>query len=102
MKVRSIGYLAMALILGLGLGAYQSGSSELAAQSAGRLNVLVLCSSCLPPGGDINRDQDKVGQWLLDLNTGDIWLYHAAALRGSAKPIYLGKLARLGEPVQPK
>lgn len=101
-RIVGYGHLIIPVMIVLGIGMWKYGSTPLVAQTPGSLNLVVLCSSCLPPGGSIARDMDKVGQWLLDLNTGDIWLYHTAAVQGRESPIYLGKLGRLGDPVQPR
>ncbi len=60
-------------------------------------HLLVLCSSCIAPGQD--EVGENAGVMLLDQGTGDIWVYNDAALAGTAKPTYVGKLTKLGEPV---
>jgi hypothetical protein len=66
----------------------------LASPSPGLESVTVLCSSCsfsgLPQEGHII---------LMDTKTGEIWAYSDGAMTGKEKPVYLGTLAALGQPV---
>ena len=91
------GVFVIALVLG-----YVLGQSPAAKAAAAGPNVVVLCSGCLPPGGNLNNAQDRAnsGVILLDVNTGGVWIYHDRALQGTTGPLYVGKLTQVGKPLQ--
>lgn len=80
-----------ALALGFLAGSFLSGCLR-AAQVSGK-SVIVLCSSCslsgLPERGHL---------FLMDSETGEIWVYSDEALEGKAKPVHWGRLV-LGQSV---
>ncbi len=71
--------------------AFVVGSRVQTRASAAVTNFVVLCPSCSVPGS-------PSGLWLLDTNTGDIWIYSDAVLAGQGRPVNWGQL-RLGQPV---
>jgi hypothetical protein len=60
-------------------------------------DLLVLCDGCIPPGQKFDGENTAI--MLLDQDTGEVWAYNDAAMTGTAKPIYVGKLSKLGEPL---
>lgn len=38
--------------------------------------------------------------WLLDVNSGGVWIYHEDALLGKRDPLYLGKITQVGKALQ--
>ncbi len=71
------------------------------ASPVGRMDyVQVLCSKCVIEG--VTETWWGGRLVLFDSRNGDIWAYSDEALSGNAKPIYVGKLAELGQPVVKK
>ena len=71
--------------------AYNAGSASAAVGSSASFNVVVLCSSC-----GIPENEETAHILLLDQNTGEVWAYREADLR----PVAVGRLTRLGAPLQ--
>lgn len=74
-----------------GLTACSGDSANAASDSSDGLDVVVLCSSCGIPGNE--RTPHLI---LLDQHTGDVWAYEEL----HQQPISLGKLTRVGAPLQ--
>jgi hypothetical protein len=60
-------------------------------------SVVVLCSSCSFSG--MQQEGDVV---LMDSRSGEIWAYSDSAMVGTGKPVYVGTLAAVGQPVSKK
>jgi hypothetical protein len=56
--------------------------------------VQIWCSSCTFPG--LPHEGHLI---LFDSRNGDIWAYSDKAVTGISKPVYLGKLKELGQPI---
>lgn len=79
-------------------GCANAGKPAEAAESGGvGTGLLVLCSSCTPPGEP--PSMSNAGVMFLDQKSGEIWLYNEASFTGAAKPLYVGKLAKLGQAI---
>jgi hypothetical protein len=85
------GLALVLMVLASILTACSGGSANAADSSSSTINVVVLCSSCGIPGKD--RTPHLI---LLDQNTGDVWAYEEL----DQQPAPLGKLTRVGEPLQ--
>ncbi len=90
--------LAITIVLTILLARPELEAKENYAAAGGRLDVQVLCSMCIIPGGS----QFEGHLVLLDSRTGDIWAYSYAAIVEGREPIYLGTLTELGKPVKKK
>jgi hypothetical protein len=102
MKIPILGCLALSLLLTLAGLAGRGETTTVAAQGFGNGNTVVLCSNCYFPGTTNLNDMTRVGLWLMDGTTGEIWLYNQAAMLGQQAPTFLGKLARVGDSVRPR
>lgn len=66
-------------------------SAPSSAAAGGKLNVVVLCSSC-----GIPQAEQTPHLILLDQDTTEVWAYKEL----DQQPVSLGRLAKLGTPVQ--
>ena len=90
--MRTVFLIAVGLTIGLSAG-YGTGASAQA--PAARLNVAVVCVSCIPAG--MPDEAYNRGDILLNQNTGELWFY--PALSPGVKPRLLGTLTALGQPL---
>ena len=90
--MRSALYVSLGLVIGIGAG-YGRGID--AQESAGRLNLVVVCVKCIPD--EMPQEAYNSGDILLDQNTGNLWFY--PALSPGVKPRLLGTLTAAGRPV---
>ena len=95
--LKTLGVGSLFLLAVIGSYTLVAGKGASAQSPGGPGNVVVVCSSCafkgMPQEGHIV---------LMDARTGDIWAYSDAAVSGTAKPIYVGTLTAVGQPIMKK
>jgi hypothetical protein len=84
-------YLSLIAVAAIGLAVYLFWNGPHRVSGSGQ-NIVVLCSSCSVEG------VPNGGIFLMDANTGDVWIYTDAAFEGKVNPIHWGKLT-LGQPI---
>ena len=63
---------------------------------ANRLNLVVLCSSCV--GAGLPQEMANAWPYLLDQTSGAVW-YYPGGIDSKKAPIYIGKLTEVGKPL---
>jgi len=91
----SVAVIAVAAVVGL----THLQTTARAQSTSSALNVVVICGSCVMQGAALTLE--NAGTMLLDQATGDIWFYKSSSPLGTP-PTYVGKLARVGDPIRPR
>lgn len=85
--------IVMALMTIMLLSVSCSPPTTSASSGGGKLNIVVLCSTCSIP-----QAENTANMILLDQDSGEVWAYKDGDL--SQQPLSLGRLSKVGVPVQ--